>query len=73
MTETSQGTSTAEVPPFHVFLRPALQALSDGSEKAAREVLEVVAEEMDLSEEQLAETISSGQGRVRNRVLWSLS
>ena len=61
------------MPPFHAFLRPALLVLTAGDEVAARDVVASVANQMNLTDEQLSQTIASGQGRVRNRVLWALS
>ena len=67
------GRQVPDVPPFHAFLRPALVVLSKGDESAARDVEQGVAAVMNLTSDQLSQTIASGQGRVRNRVLWALS
>lgn len=62
-----------EVPPFHAFLRPALTALSDGAELASRAIVDEVVAAMSLDADQIKQTITSGQGRVQNRIQWALS
>lgn len=65
--------SDQSVPQFHRFFRPSLTVLADGQPHRAADLVTEVADQMGLSPEQRAEVIPSGQGRVRNRVLWSLS
>lgn len=64
---------SVEVPPFHAFLRPALVVLEHSDQRAARDIVSSIAMDMGLTQTQLAQTIASGQSRVRNRVLWALS
>ncbi|GAS92476.1 AAA family ATPase [Mycolicibacterium brisbanense] len=55
------------------FARPTLVVLSDGQTWRTAELFEAVADEMQLTDAQRAETLSSGQLRARNRVGWALS
>jgi restriction system protein len=63
----------SELPPFHGFFSPTLCVLAGGEAVTAREIVQAVADLLDLTEEQRSETIPSGQARLTNRVLWSLS
>jgi len=58
-------------PKFHELMRPMLEACADGQPHSVKEVIERMIASSDLSEEQLAETIPSGQSRYRNRSLWA--
>lgn len=59
------------VPKYDEMYSDLLQVLSDGEEWAIREVRERVAQARGLTEEDLAETLSSGDSLFRNRVAWS--
>lgn len=54
--------------------RPAvLRVLNDGQERAIRDVRELVANQMQLSEDVRAEKIASGEFRYMNRINWACS
>lgn len=54
--------------------RPAvLELMSDQKERSLREIIAGVAIVMDLSEDVVAQKVSSGQGRLENRVGWACS
>ncbi|MCA1947864.1 MAG: restriction endonuclease [Armatimonadetes bacterium] len=61
------------VPPFHAFLAPCLELHLDGREHAFRDLLPVLAERFQLTAEDMAETIPSGQEKYANRIQWALS
>lgn len=70
--ESPQGVEQ-NVPPFHAFILPVLEVLSDGKEHGARDVVEGASTAMQLDQAQLAESIASGYNRVTNRVQWALT
>lgn len=55
------------------FVRPALAVLGDGQTWRTADLFDAVADYMQLTEAQRAETLSSGQLRARNRMGWALS
>jgi len=59
------------VPDFQSVFVPLLKFASDGKEHTIREAREQIAREMELTQEDLAEKISSGQGKFENRVHWA--
>lgn len=60
------------VPPFHTFLHPLLEVLSDGQEHRAADMYEAVADHMRLSPDDRSELLPSGkQRRYANRVGWA--
>lgn len=61
------------LPAWDDFTLPVLQVLSDGRERSARELRAETAARVHLSEEQLAETLPSGQGKADNRIGWAAS
>lgn len=62
------------VPPFHMFMRPALVALSDGKARHWREVLDAVCGSLGLTDADLAEMVPSGsRSRAEDRVSWALT
>jgi restriction system protein len=63
--------SSQPFPKFHELLRPMLVACADGEPHSVKEIIEKMMASSGLSEEQLAETIPSGQPRYRNRSLWA--
>ncbi|QGF22605.1 restriction endonuclease [Raineyella fluvialis] len=62
-----------EVPTWEQFMAPILQELSDGIVHKARDLREVVADRLGLSEQARKELIPSGQARWENRANWALS
>jgi restriction system protein len=71
--ELDGGVVMSELPPFHGFFAPTLRVLSAGAAMPAREIVQTVADVLGLTAEQRVETIPSGQARLTNRVVWSLS
>lgn len=54
--------------------RPAvLRTMVDGELRPLREIVALVGEHLFLTDEQLAQRVSSGQGRLENRVGWACS
>ena len=60
-------------PPWPAMAKPILKLASDGNEHRTSEAAETVADRMQLSEEDLRETISSGGRRYTNRMYWAVS
>lgn len=50
-----------------------LRALADGKERGRQEIYEMVATLAGLSQEQMQETLATGQLRYKNRIGWALS
>ena len=60
------------VPKFFEFFRAFLIALNDGQPHAAKEIRNLVAKEMALTEQELSEMIPSGrQTTFANRIAWA--
>ena len=60
------------VPDFQAVMLPFLQLLSDGKERRMRDVVETLARQFSLTEEEREELLPSGQARVfNNRVGWA--
>lgn len=57
---------------FSRFIRPLIETLRDmGGSGISREVTDAVIEKMDISEEELSETLKNGASRIRNQVAWA--
>ncbi|WP_264017112.1 restriction endonuclease [Mycolicibacter longobardus] len=54
-------------------MRPVLASLADGAVRRSREVIEGMADEFDLTPEERAAKVPSGQRRIDNRAGWALS
>ena len=63
--------SSLPFPKFHELMRPMLEACADGQPYPIGDIIEKMMASSGLSEEQLAETIPSGQCRYRNRSPWA--
>lgn len=62
------------VPKFQFFLKPLLELAGDGEEHSLAKARSVIAEQMNLSEDDLREVLPSGnQTRFDNRVAWAKS
>lgn len=61
------------LPRFHELLGPVLEVLAKESPRRSRDVARDVADMLDISAEQRAATIASGQRRYDNRVNWAMS
>lgn len=66
-------TAPSEVDSWPAFTRPTLVVLSDGQTWKSAALFDAVADQMNLSPSQRAETLSSGQPRAFNRMGWALS
>lgn len=64
---------SVEVPTWEQFLIPSLKMLSDGSTHQRRSIIEEAANFLELSTEQRALTIGSGQQTYLNRAGWALT
>jgi restriction system protein len=58
------------VPGFQDLMLPFLQICQDGKERTVSEVGEVIASQLHLTEEDLQETMTSGQTKFYNRTAW---
>lgn len=61
------------LPNWEGFMAPVLAVMSDGNVRNRREINEAVAVQAALSEDDLAETLGSGQPKFANRIGWGLS
>jgi restriction system protein len=59
------------IPDFQTIMLPQLKLLGDGKEHLVRELTQKLAEEFDLSSEELSELQPSGQGVFYNRAGWA--
>ena len=69
----TEGGRVSDIPTWTGFLVPLLAVLSDGNVWRRRDLYAAVADHMELTEEQRAESVSSGQSRVVSRIGWALS
>ncbi len=62
------------VPDFQSFFKPLLEMAADGKEHSMKEAREIIARNMNLSEEDMKELLPSGsQTKYDNRVAWAKS
>jgi len=74
MTDPTAGhVPVSTIPSWHEFLRPVLEVLADGQVWRKRDMERAVASLAGLTEDQLAETLESGQARAINRIGWATS
>jgi restriction system protein len=60
------------IPDFQTLMRPLLELHTDGTEKTQPELRDALAQQFELTEEELAERIPSGTARTfANRVAWA--
>jgi len=59
------------VPDFQSFMLPLLKLTADGEEHSLAEAVERLAQEFQLTEEDRAQLLRSGQTRLYNRVAWT--
>ena len=60
------------IPDFQTLMRPLLELHTDGTEKTQPELRDALAQQFELTEEELAERIPSGTARtLANRVAWA--
>lgn len=60
------------IPPFHQFMHPALRILADGQVRRRGELLKLTVDAMQLTPEELAETVSRGESRAMSRAGWAI-
>ncbi|MFE5836687.1 restriction endonuclease [Arthrobacter sp. NPDC056493] len=60
------------LPQWHGFIDPVLRIMSDGQVRRNAEIRTAVAERTRLSEEDMAEVMSSGEARWSNRINWAV-
>lgn len=60
------------LPQWHGFVDPVLRIMSDGQVRRNAEIRTAVAERTRLSEEDMAEVMSSGEARWANRINWAV-
>ena len=62
------------IPDFQSFFKPLLDISSDGQEHSLKEARKIIAENMELTEDDLEELLPSGtQRKFDNRVAWAKS
>ena len=62
------------VPDFQSFFKPLLEIAVDGKEHSMKEARELIAQKMNLSEEDIKELLPSGtQTKYDNRIAWAKS
>lgn len=62
------------VPDFQTLMRPILEHLSDGGDRAVKDLVEALSDRFQLTEEERAELIPSGrQRRMYNKVHWAVT
>lgn len=62
------------VPDFQSFFKPLLEIAADGKEHSMKEAKELIAQKMNLSEEDIKELLPSGtQTKYDNRIAWAKS
>ncbi len=66
-------TDLVMMPPWEGFLAPVLQVLSDGQQRARRELMSMVPDRIGMPEDQRLEVLGSGQAKSENRIGWALS
>lgn len=59
------------VPKFDQIMLPLLEIAADGKEHRLNDVVPALADRFNLTEAERAETIPSGQSRLRNRTYWA--
>ena len=60
------------VPQFYRFLNPIIEVLKElGGSGKAGEVIDLVVEKLNISEDELSETIKSGASRIKNQIQWA--
>ena len=63
----------SELPKFHEYLGPILDAMADGVDRSSREIVARVADAMQIAPELREETVPSGERRLNNRVFWGIT
>lgn len=69
----TKGRTDVAAPTWNEYMTPSLTVLSDGEVRRARDVIRRASGILDLSDEQRAQLIPSGQEQWMNRGLWALS
>lgn len=60
------------LPQWHGFVDPVLRVMSDGQIRRSSEIKTAVAERTRLSDDDMAEVMSSGEARWSNRIYWAV-
>lgn len=61
------------IPDYQTLMRPVLASLADGEVRRSRDVIESMADTFNLTPEERAAKVPSGQKLIANRVGWALS
>jgi restriction system protein len=72
-TSEAEGAFMGEMPTWEDFIAPTLRVMADGVTRTRRELHPAVADEVQLSADQRAITVASGQLLYANRIGWGLS
>lgn len=60
------------IPSFELFMRPVLVVLADGNARPRKEVMAAAVDAMNLSPDELSETLRGGSSRARSRAHWAI-
>jgi len=61
------------LPDFQTLMLPVLRQLGDGQPQPWKQLVQPIAVQFQLTDDDLSATISSGQSQIGNRVQWVLS
>lgn len=73
MTDTTAFGPISTMPHWYEFFRPLLEVLADGQTWQKRDMERAIIARAGLTEDEIAETLSSGQPRALNRIGWATS
>ncbi|MCE2928657.1 MAG: winged helix-turn-helix domain-containing protein, partial [Candidatus Caenarcaniphilales bacterium] len=59
------------IPNYEAMMLPLLNALQDGNEHNFNDVVDNIAQSLNLSDAEKEEKISSGQNTLKNRIGWA--
>ena len=61
------------MPKWHQIMRPVLETLEQGDVVTSKELLAAMVDEFNLTDEEQAERLKSGQLRSYNRMYWAIT
>lgn len=73
MTDAGNPGPISTMPRWYEFFRPLLEVLADGRTWQKRDMERAIIARVGLTEDEIAETLSSGQPRALNRIGWATS
>jgi len=73
MTDGNTHGPVSTIPRWFEFFRPLLEVLADGHTWQKRDMERAIVTRVGLTDEEIAETLSSGEARALNRIGWATS